>query len=441
MGFLLVPSNPPARMELRSNLAEKEQRAPLTKRVPAFCTLGLLILLLCQGAACFVGVGPSLAGKIDLRVFYASGGIVRSGHASQLYDYNYQRQVQNAVVGPRANALPFLYPPFAALLFVPLSLLSYRGAFFAQLILNLALLLSAALLLRPWLPAFRQRSWVLLPALYGCLFGVSVALMQGQISFALLLIYSGSYLLIRQRRNFLAGLLLSLALMKFQLVLPVVLLFLFWRQLRFIGGFLAGAAAAASASLAMVGTAGMASYWQSIFGMASQGARNAIAAKARYGMFPADMPNLHGLSYGLSHGAHWGQLLNLALCILVLGWAARQRASMLVALPAAMLVSYHMQPHDLTLLLLPLTFAWDNLLGRANGDDGGPASGLARPDYALFGAMLLLTLPLAAVAMGMGVNYLVAVAIAIIMVTAARGGHRDLLWLKKAQVNSQPRNA
>ncbi len=396
---------------------------PHPKRVPFVVWLVVFTLLVCQAVVCFFGAGPSLAGKIDLRVFYASGAIVRSGHAARLYDYDYQQQVQNTLVGWRAAALPFLYPPFAALQFVPFSLASYRAAFFVQLILNLLLLLLVAWLLRSSLPAFRERHWVLLPALYGCLFGVSIALMQGQISFLLLLIYSCGYLLMQRHRPFAAGLLLSLSLMKFQLILPVMLLFFVWRQWRIVAGFLVGAIGPASISLAMVGPVGLADYWHSILGIASKGAANAIAAKARYGMFPTDMPNLRGLTYGLSHGAPWGQLLNIVLCLLVLGWAARQRASVLIALPAAMLVSYHLQPHDLTLLLLPLSFVWDRVLGRA--DKSSARSYSAVTFYTLIGAMSLLTLPLAAVVMGMSMNYLVAVSIAIVMVIAAQSHHGD----------------
>ncbi len=395
-------------------------------KLPFAVKLLVAVLLLSQGLACFVGAGPSLTGQVDLRPFYAAGTIVRSGHAARLYDYGYQQQVQDARVGPRSAALPFLYPPFAALLFVPLSLLSYRAAFFAQFALNLLLLYAASSLLRPWLPALGSRSRLLLPALYGCMFAVSVALMQGQISFVLLLVFCGVYALLGSGRSFLAGLLLSLALMKFQLALPVVLLFLFWKQWRFALGFFAGAFCAAGVSLAMVGSAGLAAYWRSLSGIASQSSANAAAAKLRYGMLPSEMPNLHGLAYGLSHAAHWGQWLNLVLCILVLAWAARQRASLLVALPAAMLVSYHMQPHDLTLLLLPLSFILDRVLQRTPAGAGATPPMSRSSKILLACALLLLTLPLEPMLMSLGVHYLAAAAVAITMVLSAVDGKSRL---------------
>ena len=377
------------------------------------------ILLLCQVAICFIGRGRALGGQVDLRAFYAAGVIVRSGHGAQLYDYDYQDKVQLATVSPRSGALPFLYPAFAALPFVPLSLLSYKAAFLALLAANAGLLLLTALLLRPWLPCIRESGWGLLPALFACLFGVSVALMQGQISFVLLLIYSVTWIQLRRGHPVVAGLIMSLALMKFQIAIPIVLLFCVWKQWKFVTGFVLGGLALAATSLAMIGRAGAISYWRSMSGMTQQTALHADAARSHYGMFPVDMPNLHGLTFGLSHGATWGLVLNIVLCGIVLILAARQKPSLLVALPAAMLVSYHMQPHDLTLLLLPLSFAVDDLLWRYQQRKNGVRGAIRVYEIGLVVSLLLLILPLAGALMTIGLNYLVSFAVLGAMMAAA----------------------
>ena len=356
-----------------------------------------------------MGSAVSLAGRVDLRAFYGAGQIVRTGHASQLYDYTYQDVVQNEVVSPRVGALPFLYPPFAAVLFVPLSLLTYHQAFGFLLVANVGLLIVAAALLAPWLPGLCNRSWPLLASMFGCLFAVSVALMQGQISFILLVIYCGAYVLLRQERGALAGLVCSLALIKFQLALPVLLLFILWRQWSFVRGFLGGAACLGGISIAIVGRTGLASYWNSLFTIASTTSHNALAAKARYGMFPTEMPNLHGLTFALSHGAPWGVVLNLVLSALVLGWSARRRPSLLVALPAAMLISYHMQPHDLILILLPLSFATNELVCACPASSMRGALTQRRMAIALIGAGVMLFLPVAAIVMITNHGYVTAV--------------------------------
>ncbi len=417
---------------LSQSFAVEARALPSPGPLPLAVRAAVLLLLLCQAYVCFLGSGPSLNGNVDLRAFYTAGLALRSGHSSQMYSYEYQDRLQNSVISRRAGALPFLYPPFAALPFIPLSMLPYRSSFFLLLLINFALLVSASLLLRPWLSAIRKRNWLFLPALYGCLFGVSVALMQGQISFALLVIYCAAWVLLQQRRDLLAGLVLALGLAKFQIALPVVLLFLCWRRWRFISGFLVGAAGVCLISVALVGQAGIAAYIRSIGNLANQTAFHATAARARYGMFPSDMPNLHGLTFGLSHGALWGQGLNVALCIAVLGFAARQKASLLVALPAGMLVSYHMQPHDLTLLLLPLSILVDDLLAR-RGETGtageGTSGKLQVGIFALLCTLSLLTLPLAGIVMAKGINYVVAIGVAVIMVSAAgRHQHAEELW-------------
>jgi len=394
-----------------------EQRVAVSARVVPGLWIIVCLLLLCQATACYIGSDAPLKGRVDLRAFYAAGTILRSGHGAQLYDYNYQEQIQNAVVGPRANALPFLYPSFAALPFVPLSLLTYRTAFFVWLGLNLGLLILAGILLRPWLPYFAGRNWITLPAFYGCLFGVSVALVQGQISFLLLVVYCGAWVMLRQQRPFLAGLLISIGLMKFQIAIPIFVLFLLWKQWRVVSGFLAGAAVLAVVSFALVGREGISVYVHAMSSMTKQTAFNAAAAKVHYGMFPVDMPNLHGLTFGLTHGASWGLALNIVLCCIVMVFAARQRASLLIALPAAMLVSYHMQPHDLTLLLLPLSFELDELLRRAGRSDSGypRVYGLT-----LRWSLLLFILPAAGAVMTAGMNYVVSLAVCAVMLIAAR---------------------
>src|ERR1700694_2338540 len=72
--------------------------------------------------------------------FYSAGELVRSGHASQLYDPSAQaasqRQLLGACVTPRGYALP----AFAAYAFAPLSRLSFVQSYFVWLAINVAAL-------------------------------------------------------------------------------------------------------------------------------------------------------------------------------------------------------------------------------------------------------------------------------------------------------------
>ena len=82
-----------------------------------------------------------------------------------------------------------------------------------------------------------------------------------------------------------------------------------------------------------------------------------------------------------------------------------------------MLVSYHMQPHDLTLLLLPLSFELDELLRRVRSTDGGYRRAY---ELTLRWSLLLLILPLAGILMTAGLNYVVSLAVCAVMLIAAR---------------------
>lgn len=380
------------------------------KSFPKAVWVCAVLLAVCQCTAFVLGLRAAREGRIDLRAFFAAGVLLRTGHGAELYSYVAQQHVQDTLVSLRSDALPFLYPAFAALPFVPLSMLPYSVAWVVWLAINAGLLAAAAWFLsRRW--KWGALSTRALLVFFACIFGVSVALIQGQISPALLLVFVGAWMLEQERKDMLAGLVLSLALMKFQIALPVALLLLLWRRGRMVAGFTLGGVVLALVSLLLIGSEGAALYVHSMTTMTAQTAVNAAGAKSHYGMYPTDMPNLHGLMFALSHGARWGLVLTLLSSCAVLAWAARRKASVLVALPAAMLVSYHMQPHDLTLLLLPLSVLaarWsEGLLDRT-----------ARRVF--YGSLCLLVLPLAGVLMVRSMSCLVSLAVAGVLFSVAR---------------------
>ena len=186
---------------------------------------------------------------------------------------------------------------------------------------------------------------------------LGITLMFGQVSLLLLILYCACFAALQKGRPFLAGIFLSLALIKFQIALPVALLFLVWRQWRFIAGFLCGAIALTLISIRITGLNVMETYGESLVFM-SRHASNA-AGQAKYATFPAQMPNLYGFFHSLSHGAPWGFALTILSSLLVLLWAAIQKPSLPLALLAGMLVSYHFFFYDATLLLLPISLLFN----------------------------------------------------------------------------------
>ena len=324
----------------------------------------------------------AILGRADFRHLYTAGYMVRTGQATKLYDYETEKALQSTLVSPGTIALPFNHLDYEALLFVPFSLVRYPIAYFLFMGFNLALLGIAFRLLLPALENLR-RVWFLLPG--GVFFGffpITIALMLGQDSILLLLLFVLAVLAFNRNREFQAGLLVGLGLFKFQIVLPIALLFLIWRRWRFIGGFASSATGVAIVSVLVVGLAQVRVYLSSLLSMSV-----GLASKAdqfRYGISPTSMPNLRGLIFAMTGGRlpiFWVQAITTTASIAVLLWvavAARERlrgsstVAFLVAITAACVVSYHMLIHDLTVMLLPLTLILSRFIeSEASGDVSG----------------------------------------------------------------------
>jgi hypothetical protein len=79
------------------------------------------------------------------------------------------------------------------------------------------------------------------------------------------------------------------------------------------------------------------------------------------------MPNLRGLVDGLTDnilGVRAAHLVTAVISLLVIVWAAMRRRSFPLALTAALVISYHLNPHDLSLLALPIALVLDGAFGQ-----------------------------------------------------------------------------
>jgi hypothetical protein len=104
-------------------------RPTSTERVIRITAVSLII---------FLGIGYALltfptnkqdtSKLVDFSEFYAAGQMVRQGLGHSLYDLMVQAEFQLQVAPAHAF---YLRPPFEALLFVPFTWLSYRGAYAA----------------------------------------------------------------------------------------------------------------------------------------------------------------------------------------------------------------------------------------------------------------------------------------------------------------------
>jgi len=288
----------------------------------------------------------------DFRTQYTAGYMVRTGHARQLYDYDETRHFQNEKVSQADKALPFIHLAYEALFYVPFSIFRYETAYFLFFTINLAFLAWTFFQMRPYL-AHLAEIWTYLPvAIFVCFLPVTFALLEGQNSILLLALMMLILMKLERGSETGAGIVLGLASMKFQYVIPIVLLFTAWRRWRFLGGFAISAAIVVGVSIWLTGVAGFASYLHLLESMSAHfSSQNGM----KLGIRPELMPNVRGLVYAISGGSSSaGTATTLVLSAGVFLWAAIRGRSFAVALLTALLVSYHETFTDASLLIMPI---------------------------------------------------------------------------------------
>lgn len=293
---------------------------------------------------------------LDFATFYTSGQIVRQGLSRHLYELPLQKKIQHKF----ANAfLPYLHPPFEALLFAPFTLFSYPTALLVWDALNLLVWGLAAYRLR-------ETGYRLTPlgtAIWWALCGVFLLaiLILGQDTLLLASVFLLAYLALKQGKEYAAGFWLGAGLFRFEVILPFVFIFLLRRRWKLLASFLTVSLGVAGVSLAMVGWMGSRNYVKLLL-EAGQ-----TTGSDMHVLHVAAMPSLRGLLASVFGGVLSGGILFalvLAASLALLIWAAWQFRSFSrpgenafdlefsLATIAALLASYHIFVHELTPLMV-----------------------------------------------------------------------------------------
>lgn len=295
-------------------------------------------------------------GYQDFTAFYGAAEMIRSGQGAKLYDLKAQYQLQKQFapdVPIRQAALPYNHPPFEVLIFLPFTYLDYLPAYLVWTLLNLVILGLSLSVVRKTFAEVAILSPVFVFLIATAFAPVVTALMQGQDSILLLLLVIVSLSSLEDNNDVAAGVGLGLALFKFQLALPLVLILAIKRP-RLLLGFAPMAALLATFSAILIGWRGAASYVPFVLHLEKTGAGGAISA--------GSMPNLRGLVArlpGVHDGSAIALMLALACSIAAMGIAIWQvgrrgvsiRFAFVIATVTTMMVSYHLNPHDMTCLL------------------------------------------------------------------------------------------
>jgi hypothetical protein len=298
--------------------------------------------------------GNSDLEKGDFKMFYSAAVALRSGHSGHLYEHDLYVQSQRQLLPslPLQDVKVYTHPPYELLIFWPLSYLSYTAACYCWIGITLLLAVLCGRLLGGY------------AAVLG-LFPLLVTLLEQQDSVLALLILISCWLALRKGCDERAGLLLGLALFRFQLVLPLALVLLFWKP-RLLRGFALSATLVVALSLAMVGPSGLRSY----VGYMSAMGRDSSAAVIQHGYIvdPRTNPTLRGLVYELagrvsSASSTSTRILPAAVVLLDLlclafAWKfmrtdAPPEAKFAFAVLVGLVLSFYLLTHDLVLLALP----------------------------------------------------------------------------------------
>lgn len=264
----------------------------------------------------------------DFNEFYSASQLAGTGH---IYDW---QQVQEHELRNGSNPIPFGRLPVYGVLLKPLTMLPYRYARAAWLLLNLAALIGFASL---W-PVKRRQDAILMvcwsvPA--------AVLLSTGQDTALFLFFVTAGLRLLQTKRDFAAGLVFSLCAAKFHLALGIPIFLLARRRWGALAGGLAGGLAQLAISFAAEGPEWPARLWR-------------LSAISDFSPNPAKMPNLAGLTHVLPFaGAVEGLLAVLALAaVFIVARRSTLLAGATAAVTAGLLASHHAYVYD-ALLILP----------------------------------------------------------------------------------------
>jgi hypothetical protein len=341
-------------------------------------TKTLILVVFVFALAGFAGarLSDSLLGT-DFPDFYCAARMLAEGHGHQLYNAEVQRQYQARYAG-RVGTL-YIHPPFEAALYLAVAWLPLRRAYLMWSFLSVAFLTAAVRrLAKEALPPWDWRiglaaSLVFVPLL--------LCLVQGQDSLLLLLLVVFAFTALRRGHAFSAGCWLALGLFKFQLTLPLVLVLALTQsrsaRSALVRGFGLVALALAGLSVAISGWTVFTVYPRFLEDLPTQ---------QFAGITPHAMANFRGLAYLLFHRdqSPWAiaavSIFSAAALIRTLiCWKHARFAShpeppggtqhefdlaFANTLLFALLVSYHLNPHDLSLLLLPISLLLHRTLVR-----------------------------------------------------------------------------
>lgn len=323
-----IPAIEPVRGDARASRRTVPLYAVLA--VMAFCTFWILLGSILVPGARFH----------DFLNLYAGASLARDGVFASMHSPEVQLQREREYAPELPEVVPFVRPPFYALLLAPLAWVPFGPAFWAWIAVQSAVLIGA------WIWAFRR--WGADALIFGSMYlPTALGIAHGQDCVLIAWIVLGVYALARRERHFWSGAVLGLGLIKFHLLLLWPLALLIQKRWRMMAGACAAATVELLVSLALAGPAGMGRYFALL----------RMTDLRRLSPSPELMINVRGLALnlGIDSAAITGAL-TFAVVVLTIAacwraplwrWVAAASAGSLLAVP-------HVYGYDAGLMLIPL---------------------------------------------------------------------------------------
>jgi len=189
----------------------------------------------------------------DFLNLYAGASLARDGVFESMHSPEVQLQREREYAPQVPEIVPFVRPPFYALLLAPLAWVPFGPAFWVWLAVQ------SAVLIATWIWAFRR--WGADALIFGSMYlPTALGIAHGQDCVLIAAIVLGVYALARRDRDFLSGTVLGLGLIKFHLFLLWPLALLVQKRWRMMAGACAAVVVELLVSLALAGPTGMARY-------------------------------------------------------------------------------------------------------------------------------------------------------------------------------------
>lgn len=297
----------------------------------------------------------------DFLAFYTGGLLLNKGKASELYDEVAQKGEQTRLGAPKGVWLPYFYPPAYAWLMRPWSTLPYPIAFrLWQMTCIVCHVFSLWLICRGLRLQLTPDILLVGTAYPPVYFNVFV----GQNGAWFLLVYALAFYLMTKERDFLAGLILGLGVLKPQLFWLIPLMIIAQRRWKLLAGSVVMSMGLAFSSLLIVGVQGIRDY------LALFNTPFYTIPSSRFMFMMQSLPQFLGVILGGRVG-QFALAGLVSIPITMLSWRALARdrspeALFLISVMGAILGAPQAFHYDLVLLILPALILYPRL-SKMNG--------------------------------------------------------------------------